>query len=76
MNTDTLLTRVTGAARGDDEMVPAMSAPGRQVDREFVVRSANSEPLAWAQAVKRPVDEQVTALVKPEVGQVDADQGR
>ena len=54
----------------------ATSAPGREVDTKRVVPAGNGEPLTRAQAVKRPVDEQVATLVKPEVGQVDTAQGR
>jgi hypothetical protein len=46
------------------------------VDAERVVPAGDGEPLTGAEAVKCPVDEQVAALVKPEVGQVDAGQGR
>jgi hypothetical protein len=46
------------------------------VDSDRVVRTGHHEPLACGQAVKGPVDEQVAALVKSEVGQLDADHGR
>ena len=52
------------------EVVAVLAAPGGEVDAQCRVPAGNGQPLARGEPRERPGDQQVPALVKPEVGEV------
>jgi hypothetical protein len=51
--------------------VPARTAPGAEVDGQRRITPGHRQPLARPEAVERPVQQQVAALVEPQVSEVD-----
>jgi hypothetical protein len=48
--------------------VAVLAAPGGEVNAQRRVPAGYGQPLAWRQPRERPGDQQVPAIVEPEVG--------